>query len=151
MVPCTVHTTHTACVPETCGAKNMSIKLPICFKLAFHFISWGRCTFKKHLKFIAVFTSPHQWATSSGSLINSNPPSHTHTHTHTSMSVKRGSSGKILLIKFVFLFLIFPVCALWASPPKNIYFIAIKVLAGPNREEVIRSWKKLHSEELYNL
>jgi hypothetical protein len=37
------------------------------------------------------------------------------------------------------------------EPPKNIlYFIAIKVLAGPNREEVKRRWIKLHSEELHN-
>ena len=26
-------------VPEACRAKNTSIKLPSCFKLAFHFIS----------------------------------------------------------------------------------------------------------------
>jgi len=30
-------------VPETCRAKNTSIKLPSCIKFAFHFISWGRC------------------------------------------------------------------------------------------------------------
>jgi len=29
------------------GAKNTSIKLPCCIKLAFHFISWGRCTVKQ--------------------------------------------------------------------------------------------------------
>jgi len=29
-------------------AKNTSIKLPSCMKLAFHFISWGRCTIKQH-------------------------------------------------------------------------------------------------------
>jgi hypothetical protein len=34
-------------VPETCRAKNISIKLPRCIKLAFHIISWGRCTFKQ--------------------------------------------------------------------------------------------------------
>ena len=30
-------------VPETYRAKNTSIKLPSCIKLAFHIISWGRC------------------------------------------------------------------------------------------------------------
>jgi len=34
-------------VPETCQAKNSSIKLPSCIRLAFHFISWGRCTVKQ--------------------------------------------------------------------------------------------------------
>jgi len=43
-----------AYVPETCRAKNTSIKLPSCIKLAFHFISWGRCTVKQPSK-IAVF------------------------------------------------------------------------------------------------
>ena len=28
-------------------AKNTSIELPSCIKLAFHFISWGRCTVKQ--------------------------------------------------------------------------------------------------------
>jgi len=34
-------------VPETCRAKNTSIKLPSYIKLAFHIISWGRCTVKQ--------------------------------------------------------------------------------------------------------
>ena len=33
--------------PKTCRAKNTSIKLPSCIKLAFHFISRGRCTVKQ--------------------------------------------------------------------------------------------------------
>jgi hypothetical protein len=37
-------------VPETCRAKNMSIKLTSFIKLAFHFISWGRCTVKQPSK-----------------------------------------------------------------------------------------------------
>jgi len=32
---------------ETCRAKNTSIKLPSCIKLAFQFISCGRCTVKQ--------------------------------------------------------------------------------------------------------
>jgi len=40
-----------AYVPETCRAKNTSIKLPSCIKLAFHFISWGRCTVKQPSSF----------------------------------------------------------------------------------------------------
>jgi len=36
-----------AYVPETCRAKNTSIKLPSRIKLAFHFISWGRCMVKQ--------------------------------------------------------------------------------------------------------
>ena len=36
-----------AYVPETCRAKNTSTKLPRFIKLAFHFISWGRCTVKQ--------------------------------------------------------------------------------------------------------
>jgi len=36
-----------AYAPETCRAKNTSIKLPSSIKLAFHFISWGRCTVKQ--------------------------------------------------------------------------------------------------------
>ena len=39
-----------AYVPETCRAKYTSIKLPSCIKLAFHFMSWGRCTVKPTLK-----------------------------------------------------------------------------------------------------
>jgi len=39
-----------AYVPETCRAKNTSIKLPYCIKLAFHFISWGRRTVKQPSK-----------------------------------------------------------------------------------------------------
>jgi len=39
-VHCTIRTVNTyAYVPETCRAKNTSIKLPSCIKLAFHFIS----------------------------------------------------------------------------------------------------------------
>jgi len=34
-------------VPETCRAKNISIKLTCCIKLAFRVISWGRCRFKQ--------------------------------------------------------------------------------------------------------
>ena len=33
--------------PETCRAKNTSIKLPCCIKLAFQIISRGRCTVKQ--------------------------------------------------------------------------------------------------------
>ena len=33
--------------PGTCRPKNTSIKLPSCVKLAFHFISWRRCTVKQ--------------------------------------------------------------------------------------------------------
>ena len=36
-----------AYVHETCRAKNTSIKLPCCIKLAFHIVSWGRCTVKQ--------------------------------------------------------------------------------------------------------
>ena len=42
-------------VPETCRAKNTSIKLPSCIKLAFHFISWGRCTVKQPSRLIQNF------------------------------------------------------------------------------------------------
>jgi len=34
-------------VSGTCRAKNTSIKLPCCIKLAFCIISWGRCTVKQ--------------------------------------------------------------------------------------------------------
>ena len=34
--------------PKTCRAKSISIKLPCFIKLAFHIISWGRCTVKQH-------------------------------------------------------------------------------------------------------
>jgi hypothetical protein len=50
-----------AYVPETYRAKNTSIKLPCCIKLAFQIISWGRCTVKQPSGFmtfreiIAVF------------------------------------------------------------------------------------------------
>jgi len=37
-----------AYVPETCRAKNTSMKLPRCIKLTFNFISWERCTVKQH-------------------------------------------------------------------------------------------------------
>ena len=46
MVPCTAPSAW-AYVPETCRAKNTSIKLPSCIKLEFHIISWGRCTVKQ--------------------------------------------------------------------------------------------------------
>ena len=36
-----------AYVPETCRARNTSIKLPCCIKLAFKIVSWGRCTVKQ--------------------------------------------------------------------------------------------------------
>ena len=36
-----------AYAPETCRAKNTSIKLRICMKLAFHIISLGKCTAKQ--------------------------------------------------------------------------------------------------------
>ena len=36
-----------AYVPKTCRAKNTSIKIPCCIKLAFQIISWGRCTVKQ--------------------------------------------------------------------------------------------------------
>ena len=39
-----------AYVSETCRAKNISITLPSCMKLSFHFISWGRCTVKQPLR-----------------------------------------------------------------------------------------------------
>jgi len=39
-----------AYVPETCRAKDTSIKLPSCFKLAFHIISCGRCMVKQPSK-----------------------------------------------------------------------------------------------------
>ena len=35
---------------ETCRAKNTSVKLPCCIKLAFHFISRGRCTVIQPIK-----------------------------------------------------------------------------------------------------
>ena len=41
-----------AYVPEICRAKNISIKLPCCIKLAFHIISWGRCTVKQPSSFL---------------------------------------------------------------------------------------------------
>jgi len=31
-------------VSGTCRAKNTSIKLPCCIKLAFQIVAWGRCT-----------------------------------------------------------------------------------------------------------
>ena len=40
-----------ACVPEICRARNTLIKLPCCIKLAFHIISWGRCTVKQPSSF----------------------------------------------------------------------------------------------------
>lgn len=41
------------------------------------------------------------------------------------------------------LFISYIPCPCSVSLPKNIlYFITIKVLTGPNREEVIRSWRK---------
>jgi len=42
-------------VPETCRAENTSIKLPCCIKLAFHIISWGRCTVKQPSSFLLYF------------------------------------------------------------------------------------------------
>jgi len=36
-----------AVAPDTCRAKNTSIKLPSSIKLVFHFISCGRCTVKQ--------------------------------------------------------------------------------------------------------
>ena len=45
-------------VPETCRAKNTSIKWPCCIKLAFHIISWGRCTVKQPLMFLCLSYSP---------------------------------------------------------------------------------------------
>ena len=36
-----------AYAPETCRAKNTSIKLPCCIKLAFNIISWARCAVKQ--------------------------------------------------------------------------------------------------------
>jgi len=41
-----------AYAPQTCRAKNTSIKLPSCIKLAFYFISWGRCTVRQPSKYI---------------------------------------------------------------------------------------------------
>ena len=38
-------------VPETCRAKNTSIKLLCCIKLAFQIIWWGRCTVKQPSSF----------------------------------------------------------------------------------------------------
>jgi len=43
---CTVHTY----VPETCGAKNISIKLPSFIKLAFHIISCVHESASAHFK-----------------------------------------------------------------------------------------------------
>jgi len=42
--------------PIKCRAKNTSIKLPSCIKLAFHIISWGRCTVKQPSIFFIIFT-----------------------------------------------------------------------------------------------
>jgi len=42
-------------VPETCRAKNTSIKLPSCIKLAFHFISWGRSMVEQPSYFLLVY------------------------------------------------------------------------------------------------
>jgi len=36
-----------AYVRETCRAQNILIKFPCCMKVAFHVISWGRCTVKQ--------------------------------------------------------------------------------------------------------
>ena len=44
-----------ASVPETCRAKNTSIKLPCCIKLAFQIISWGRCTVKQPSSLISQY------------------------------------------------------------------------------------------------
>jgi len=50
-----------AYVPETCRAKNTSIKLPSCIKLAFHFISFGGiCCVRLHLRFLPRFC-PEDW------------------------------------------------------------------------------------------
>jgi len=46
-----------AYVPETCRAKNTSIKsikLPYCVKLAFHIILWGICTVKRPSRFAVL-------------------------------------------------------------------------------------------------
>ena len=74
---CTVHTTHTDALKTTTHPKtwcrepyaatqhlmllvmgvctrNMSIKLPCCIKLAFHIISWGRCTVKQPSNHIGI-------------------------------------------------------------------------------------------------
>jgi len=40
---------------ETCRSKNTSIKLPTCIKLAFHFISLGRCKVKQPSSCNTVF------------------------------------------------------------------------------------------------
>jgi len=45
-----------AYVPETYRTKNTSIKSPSCIKLAFHFISWGRCTFKQPSSLLYCFS-----------------------------------------------------------------------------------------------
>jgi len=50
----TVHTTYAAALKTT---TNTSIKLSSCIKLAFHFISWGRCTVKQPSSKKGVFGS----------------------------------------------------------------------------------------------
>ena len=47
-----------AYVPETCRAKNTSIKLPCCIQLAFQIISWGRCTVKRPSKCMPFSSLP---------------------------------------------------------------------------------------------
>ena len=47
-----------AYISETCRAKHISIKLPCCIKLAFHIISWGRCTVKQSSKEFICLKSP---------------------------------------------------------------------------------------------
>ena len=51
-----------AYVPETCRAKNTSIKLLCCIKLAFHIISWVRCTVKQPscCTLSEVYCTPHK-------------------------------------------------------------------------------------------
>jgi len=64
----TVHMTHAtqlnilgswwwAYVPETCRAKNTSIELPICIKLAFHIILWTKSVFALYVHLVVVLRS----------------------------------------------------------------------------------------------
>jgi len=47
MLSCSIWFYCTDYVPEAHRPKNTSIKLPSCVKLAFHFISLGRCAVKQ--------------------------------------------------------------------------------------------------------
>jgi len=61
-------------VPETCRAKNTSIKSPCYIKLAFHIISWGRCTFKQpsSYRFLLVYNDCILFDSDFGSCMHEN-------------------------------------------------------------------------------